>query len=153
MTNTTQKNAAETVLNALSQKSDLNQNEVQSILAPFFQDVQRESARKALTDFSENLPDDLYRELSLFRDNAYPEPGSPASRVRVGQTWQDTDKRSNKRLIRILEIRDGKAIVETTRDRYDNRIPAGNRRTAHVRLDRFQKKSRGFVLRRQVSVR
>src|SRR5699024_8083370 len=86
--------------------------------------------------------DDLYRELSLFRDNAYPEPNSPASRVRVGQTWEDTDKRSNKRLIRILEIRDGKAIVETTRDRYGNRSPSGRRRTVHVRLDRFQKRSR-----------
>jgi len=146
-----QTNAAQTVLRALSQKNDLSEDEVQAILAPFFQNAERESARKALTDFSENLPGDLYRELSLFRDNAYPEPNSPASRVRVGQTWEDTDKRSNKRLIRILEIRDGKAIVETTRDRYGNRIPSGRRRTVHVRLDRFQKRSRGFVLRRQVS--
>lgn len=61
--------------------------------------------------------------------------------VKVGQIWEDWDSRSRdsgyRRKIQILEIVDGKAIVQH---------PSGHGSKTKIRLDRFRPTSTGYKL-------
>jgi len=66
--------------------------------------------------------------------------------IKVGQVWRDWDSRSRKpdapvRLVKILEIVDGKAICQH---------PGGLGRKTKIKLSRFRPTSNGYKLEKDV---
>lgn len=57
--------------------------------------------------------------------------------IKVGQIWQDNDKRMNGRQIKVISIEGAYAFC---------RHPQGIGRPVRIRLDRFRPTSTGFVL-------
>lgn len=57
--------------------------------------------------------------------------------VKVGQIWEGNDPRSAKRLLKVLEIKDGKAVVQH---------PRGIGMKTKIKLSRFKPTSTGYKL-------
>jgi hypothetical protein len=60
----------------------------------------------------------------------------------VDQVWQDNDKRSYGRRVRIVEITGTHAVVEQVLGR--DHVPAQPGRRTRIRLDRFRPVSTGY---------
>jgi len=57
--------------------------------------------------------------------------------VKPGQVWADNDKRSRGRQVKILEVYETHALVQS---------PSGMGRVTKIRLDRFRPNSTGYRL-------
>lgn len=60
----------------------------------------------------------------------------PAQEVKIGQVWADNDERSKPRKIKVIDLTETHAIVETVEfSRYAQM--GGGRKHSRIRLDRF----------------
>jgi hypothetical protein len=66
--------------------------------------------------------------------------------VRPGQIWQDNDKRSHGRQVRIIEVDDTHAVVELHVPRGAGHRGAKPGRRTRIRLNRFRPISTGYRL-------
>lgn len=66
--------------------------------------------------------------------------------VRVGQIWQDNDKRGYGRRVRVVEVDETHALVELHVPRGAGHMHAKPGRRTRIRLDRFRPTSTGYRL-------
>lgn len=73
--------------------------------------------------------------------------------VKVGQVWEDTDKRSKGRRIKVFEVKDGYAFCQGVSGRdpsVNNGFVAKAAKKVRIRLDRFRPGSTGYKLSEDV---
>ena len=75
-----------------------------------------------------------------------PKPSPTAQPVHVGQIWQDNDKRSVGRKVRIVEVGDTHADAELVTARDGGHREAKPGRRSRIRLDRFRPTATGYRL-------
>jgi hypothetical protein len=80
------------------------------------------------------------------------EPLDTGPAVRVGQVWQDADKRGYGRRVRVVEVDATHAVVELFVGRGTGNDQAKPGRRTRIRLDRFRPTSTGYRLIQDVEV-